>query len=103
VAPTPFTPEARHEFRRRLPWVDLTELSAGTPAAASEQELQGGAAAALMLAQTDAAVIQHNSQPAEQMSATTDEANSPVNRISSNGKTNHIVASYSLQPYNSPT
>ena len=61
VAPTPFTPEARQEFRRRLPWVDLTELSAGTPAAASEQELQGGAAAAaaaLMLAQTDAAVIQ---------------------------------------------
>ena len=58
VAPTPFTPEARQEFRRRLPWVDLTELSSGAPAA-SEQELQGGAAAlTLMLTQTDAAVIQ---------------------------------------------
>ena len=58
VAPTPFTPEARQEFRRRLPWVDLTELSSGAPAA-SEQELQGGAAALpLMLTQTDAAVIQ---------------------------------------------
>ncbi|KAG2655088.1 hypothetical protein PVAP13_1NG552400 [Panicum virgatum] len=72
VVPTPFTPEARQEFRRRLPWV------AGAPAA-SEQELQGAAAALLlMLTQTDAAVIQHSSQPAEQKSAATDEANSPV-------------------------
>ncbi|PUZ78327.1 hypothetical protein GQ55_1G443400 [Panicum hallii var. hallii] len=78
VAPAPFTPEARQEFRRRLPWVDLTELSSGTPAASEQVRLGGGAAAALMLPQTDAAVIQHNSQPAEQMSATTDEANSPV-------------------------
>ena len=31
VAPTPLTPGAREEFRRRLPWVQLTQLLSGTP------------------------------------------------------------------------
>nr|CAB3451547.1 unnamed protein product [Digitaria exilis] len=35
VAPTPLTPEARHQFRRRLPWVHVTELPTQTTAAAA--------------------------------------------------------------------
>lgn len=49
VAPTPLTPEARHEFRRRLPWVHLTELAAAS------------------------SLPTNVSQPAQQMSATNNE------------------------------
>ncbi|CAL5059313.1 unnamed protein product [Urochloa decumbens] len=79
VAPTAFTSEVRMEFRRRLPWVDLTELSGTEIMEAPDHaaaELGGG----LMLTQTEAAggiVQQNNSQSAEQMSAT-NEAASPV-------------------------
>ncbi|RCV09000.1 hypothetical protein SEVIR_1G378400v4 [Setaria viridis] len=73
VAPTPLTPEARHQFRRRLPWVHLMELGLSL-------SLGGGG---LMLTQADAAVIHHNSQPAEQMSATKEAASTvpPLNKI----------------------
>ncbi|CAN6250879.1 unnamed protein product [Urochloa humidicola] len=81
VAPTAFTPEVRKEFRRRLAWVDLTEMS-GTEMEAADHagaELGGD----LVLTQTGAAGIvvqQNNSQPAEQMSAT-NEAASPVSPL----------------------
>ncbi|OEL37903.1 hypothetical protein BAE44_0001077 [Dichanthelium oligosanthes] len=75
VAPTPFTPQAREEFRRKLPWVQLTEMEQAAQEAPAA-ELGG----AQMLTHTDAAavkVIQHDSQPTEQMPAT-NEAASPV-------------------------
>ncbi|CAL4889025.1 unnamed protein product [Urochloa decumbens] len=79
VAPAPFTMEARKEFRRRLPWVDLTELS-GTEIMEAPDHAGAGMGGDLMLTQTEAAggiVQQNNSQPAEQMAAT-NEAASPV-------------------------
>lgn len=81
AAPTPFTPEARQEFRRRLPWVELTELLPGVPVPPNETDLvqvpvddlpaaadPGGPAVAL---------ARHNTLPADRTTAT-NEADSPV-------------------------
>ncbi|CAL4970495.1 unnamed protein product [Urochloa decumbens] len=75
VAPTAFTSEVRMEFRRRLPWVDLTELS-GTEIMEAADHAGAGLGGDLMLTQTETAggIVQ---QPAEQMAAT-NEAASPV-------------------------
>ncbi|CAN6272013.1 unnamed protein product [Urochloa humidicola] len=80
VAPMPFTPEVRKEFRRRLPWVDLTEMSGTEMDAADHAGAEIGGD--LVLTQTEAAGIvqQNNSQPAEQMAAT-NEAASPVSPL----------------------
>ncbi|KAL6635388.1 hypothetical protein ACP70R_028059 [Stipagrostis hirtigluma subsp. patula] len=78
VASGPLTPEARQEFRRRLPWVDLTELPVMAAEPLSEQvQVAPAELGALGLTQPDAAVTQQNNQPADQMSATNEVA-SPV-------------------------
>ncbi|CAO2037770.1 unnamed protein product [Urochloa humidicola] len=84
VAPTAFTPDVRKEFRRRLPWVDLTELS-GTEIMGAADHAGEGLRGDLVITQTEAAGIlqQNNSQPAEQMSATNEPASpvSPLKKI----------------------
>ncbi|CAN6237619.1 unnamed protein product [Urochloa humidicola] len=79
AAPAPFTTEARKEFRRRLPWVDLMELSGGTEmeAAANHAGARLGGDLTMLTQESAGIVQQKNSQPAEQMSAT-NEAASPV-------------------------
>ncbi|KAJ1281683.1 hypothetical protein BS78_04G324500 [Paspalum vaginatum] len=67
VAPTPLTTEARQEFRRRLPWVELTQLLPGVP----ENETELASEQVQMLLGTQTPVMQHNDTlPADQMSAT---------------------------------
>ncbi|CAO2045145.1 unnamed protein product [Urochloa humidicola] len=84
VAPTAFTPDVRKEFRLRLPWVDLTELS-GTEIMGAADHAGEGLRGDLVVTQTEAAGIlqQNNSQPAEQMSATNEPASpvSPLKKI----------------------
>ncbi|EES06043.1 4-coumarate--CoA ligase-like 3 [Sorghum bicolor] len=86
VAPTPLTPGAREEFRRRLPWVQLTQLLSGTPE--NQTELLS-LPPEVITPPTGAAVIQHNSLPADPMSATNDASLVPppkkINKIISGG------------------
>lgn len=70
VAPTPLAPGAREEFRRRLPWVQLTQLS-GTP---ENQTEMLSLPPEVITPPAGAAVIQQNSLPADQVSATNEAA-----------------------------
>ncbi|TVU27648.1 hypothetical protein EJB05_19144, partial [Eragrostis curvula] len=61
VAPAPLAAEARQEFRRRLPWVELTEMY-GTPEnetvrASEEVQMAPAQLGAPVLTQTDAAAV----------------------------------------------
>ncbi|KAL6911281.1 hypothetical protein ACP4OV_000086 [Aristida adscensionis] len=73
VAPPSLAPEARQEFCRRLPWVELAELAGMEMEPVSEQ-VTPAQLGALPRTQPDAAVTQQNSQPADQMSETTETA-----------------------------
>ncbi|XP_051196550.1 putative 4-coumarate--CoA ligase-like 8 [Lolium perenne] len=84
VAPAPLADDARQEFRRRLPWVELTVLSDApeTETAAEQVQVAPAELGALLLGQPETASplaiqIQHKGKMADQMSAT-NEATSLV-------------------------
>uniref|UniRef100_A0ACD5ZB27 Uncharacterized protein n=1 Tax=Avena sativa TaxID=4498 RepID=A0ACD5ZB27_AVESA len=87
VAQAPLAEDARQALRRRLPWVDLTEMSdapeTGTETASEEAHVAPAELGALLLVQPEAAsplAIQHKGKMADQISAT-NEAVAPLQKI----------------------
>uniref|UniRef100_A0ACD5YQK2 Uncharacterized protein n=1 Tax=Avena sativa TaxID=4498 RepID=A0ACD5YQK2_AVESA len=77
VTPAPLTEDARQALHRRLPWVDLTEMSdlteMGTEAGLEQAQVAPAELGALLLGQPEAAsplAIQHKGKMADQISAT---------------------------------